>query len=63
MMHFVRTFSITCALSVRLIVIDKVRNYEKVLFTKNMFENGWWGGDASPISPSGSAPDRGLNSE
>ena len=44
MMHFVRTFSITCALSVRLIVIDKVGNYEKVVFTKNMFENGWWGG-------------------
>ena len=39
MMHFIRTFSI---------VMEKVRNYEKIVFIKNMFENGWWG-DASPL--------------
>ena len=46
-MHFVRTFSITRALGVRLIVIEKVQNYGKIVFIKNMFENGWWR-DASP---------------
>ena len=43
MMHFVRTFSIMRAWGVRLIVIEKVRNYGNIvgLFIKNMFENGW----------------------
>ena len=41
MMHFVRTFSIMRAQGVRLIVIEKVRNYRKIVFIKNMFENGW----------------------
>ena len=35
----------------RLIVIEKVRNYGKVVLIKSMFENGWCGGDASPTSP------------
>ena len=39
MMHFVRTFPIMRAQGVRLIVIEKVRNYEKLVFIKNMFEN------------------------
>ena len=43
MMHFIRTFSN---------VMEKVRNYEKIVFIKNMFENGWWGG-----IPPRSAPD------
>ena len=43
MMHFVRTCSITRAEGMR-IVIEKVRNYGKTAFIKNMFENGWWGG-------------------
>ena len=38
--HFVRTFSIMRALGVRLIVIEKVQNYGKIVFIKNMFENG-----------------------
>ena len=46
-MHFVRTFLILRALGVRLIVIEKVRNYGEIVFIKNMFQNGWWG-DASP---------------
>ena len=43
MLHFVCTFSILRAQGVRLIVIEKVQNYGKVLFIKNMFENdgGW----------------------
>ena len=36
MMHFVRTFSIM------LIAIKEVRNYEKIVYIKNIFENGWW---------------------
>ena len=46
-MHFVRAFSIMRALGVRLIVVEKVRNYGEIVFIKNMFQNGWWG-DASP---------------
>ena len=34
MMHFVHTFSIMRAQSVRLIVIKKVRNYAKTVFIK-----------------------------
>ena len=36
------------AYSVRLIAIEEVQNYGKVVFIKYIFENGWWGGDASP---------------
>ena len=42
MMHFVRTFSIMRAYGVRLIAIEEARNYEKIVYIKNMFENGWW---------------------
>ena len=48
--HFVRTFSIMRALGVRLIVTENVQSYEKIVFNKNMFENGWWE-DASPLDP------------
>ena len=41
MLHFVRTFSIVRALGVRLIVIEKVRNYGKFVFIKNVVEKGW----------------------
>ena len=47
MMHFVCTFWNMRAQGVRIIVIEKVRNYGKVVFIKNMFENGWWGGGFS----------------
>ena len=57
MMHLVRTFSIMCAQSVRLIVIKKVPNHGKTVFIKNMFENGWWG-RCIPHFPPGSAPAR-----
>ena len=59
MMHFVRTFLIMRAYCVTLIVIEKVRNYGKVAFIKNMFENGRWG-DASPTFPPGSASECNL---
>ena len=49
-MHFVRTFSTMRALGLRLIVIEKIRNYGKVVLIKNTFENGWWR-DASPTFP------------
>ena len=42
MVHFVRTFSIMRALDVKLLVIEKVQNYGKVVFIENMFENGRW---------------------
>ena len=42
MMHFVRTFSIMHAYGVRLIVIKEAQNYEKNIYFKNIFENGWW---------------------
>ena len=48
-MQFVRTFSITCAEVVRLIVIEKVRNYGKIVFIESMFENGWWGDASAPV--------------
>ena len=41
MMHFVRTFSITRAQGVRLIAIEEVRNYGKIVYIQNNFENGW----------------------
>ena len=46
-MHFVCAFLILCVLGVRLVAIEKVRNYEEIAFIKHMFPNGWWG-DASP---------------
>ena len=42
MMHFVRTFSVMRAQGVRPIAIKEVRNYGKIEYIKNIFENGWW---------------------
>ena len=42
MMRFVRTFSIMLAYGVKLIAFEEVRNYEKIVYIKNIFENGWW---------------------
>ena len=41
-MHFVRTFSIMRAEAVRLIAMEEVRNYGKIVCINNIFENGWW---------------------
>ena len=41
-MHFVRTFSIMCAQGVKLVAIEEVRNYGKIVYIKNIVENGWW---------------------
>ena len=41
MMHFVRTFSIMPAYGLRLIAIEEARNYGKIVYIKNVFENGW----------------------
>ena len=49
MMHFVRSVSIMRAKGVRLIAIEEVRNYWKIVYIKNIFENGWWV-DAYPSS-------------
>ena len=38
MMHFVRTFSIMRAQGVRLIAIEEVRNYGKIVYIKNIFD-------------------------
>ena len=40
MIHFVRTVLIMRALGVRLIAIEEVRNYRKIVCIKNIFENG-----------------------
>ena len=40
MTHFVCTFSIMYAQGARLIVIEKVQNYGKIVFIKNIVENG-----------------------
>ena len=40
-MHIVRTFSITGASGVKLIVIEKSRNYGKFVFIKNIVGKGW----------------------
>ena len=42
MMHFVRTFSIMRAQGVRLIANEEVRNYGKIVYIQNNFENGWY---------------------
>ena len=56
MMHFVRTFSVTRAYGGRLIAVEEVRHYGKIVYIKNIFKNGWWE-DAHPSSYSlGSAP-------
>ena len=56
MIHFVRTFLIMRAYGVRLIAIEEIRIYRKIVCIKNIFENGWWE-DAYPSSyPSGFAP-------
>ena len=61
MMPFVRTFSIYRALGVRLIVFEKIRSYGKIVYIKNIFENGW-SGNVYPLSyPPGSAPGLKLN--
>ena len=40
MMRFVRTFSNMSAYGVRLIAIEEVRNYGKIVCIKDIFENG-----------------------
>ena len=40
MMHFVCTFSIYACL--RLIAVEEARNYQKAVYIKNIFQNGWW---------------------
>ena len=49
MMHFVRTFSIMRAFVRLNIAIEEVRNYGKIVYIKNIFENDWWK-DAYPSS-------------
>ena len=41
MMRFVRSFSIMRAQSVRLIAIEEIQNYGKIVYIKNIFENDW----------------------
>ena len=57
MMLFVRTLSIyACLGRIRLIANEGVRNYGKIVYIKNVFENGCWE-DAYPSSyPPESAP-------
>ena len=53
MMHFVRTVPIMRA-GVRLIAI--VRNYGKIVYIKNIFENKWWEDAYLSSHHPGSAP-------
>ena len=50
MMHFVYIFYFMRAWDVRHIVTEEVQNYGKIVFIIDIFENGWWGVDASPTS-------------
>ena len=52
MIRFVRIVLIMRAKGVRLIVIDEVRNYRKIVCIKNIFENGWWEDTYSSSYPS-----------
>ena len=56
MMHFVRTFSIMRAYGVRLIAVEEARNYGKIVYIKNIFQNGWWEEAYLSSYPPGSAP-------
>ena len=54
MMHFVRTFSTMCYL--RLIAFEdskEAQNYEKIVYTINIFEHGWWEDAYTSSYPSG----------
>ena len=42
MIHFVGPFLIMHARGVKLIAIEEVHNYRKIVCIKNIFENGWW---------------------
>ena len=55
-MHFLRTFSIMCAYGIRLIAIEEAGNYGKIVYIKNIFENGWWENAYPSSYPPGSAP-------
>ena len=56
MMHCVRTFLIMRAQGVRLIALERVQNYEKTVYIKNIFENGWWEDAYLSSYPPRSAP-------
>ena len=56
MMHFVRAFSIMRTYRVKLIAIEGVRDYGKIVYIKNIVENGWWEDAYPPSYPHGSAP-------
>ena len=51
LMHFIRTFSIMYAQGVRLIAIEKVQNYGKIIFTKNVIKNSWWWAAPPSLDP------------
>ena len=42
MMHFVRTFSIMPLHGIRRISIKEFEIMKKIVYIKNIFENGWW---------------------
>ena len=48
-MHFVRTLSIMRGYGVKFTAILRARNYGKIVYIKNIFENSWWE-DAFPLS-------------
>ena len=52
-MQFVRIFLIMRAKGVRLIAIKEVRTYGKIVYIKNIFENGWWMNGYPSFDPPG----------
>ena len=60
-MHFAHTFLSMRAQGVRLTAIEEVRNYEKIVYVKNIFENGWWEMHTPHPTPIGSAPGHKLH--
>ena len=49
MMHFVRTFSVMCAQGVRLIAIEEVRNYGKIVLPTLKTFSKMAGGECIPL--------------
>ena len=56
MIHFVRIFLVMRAQDVKLIAIEEVRNYRRIVCIKNIFENGWWEDAYPSFFPSGFVP-------
>ena len=49
-------FNYACLRRKAYVAIEEVRNYRKIVYIKNTFENGWWEDAYTSSYPSGFAP-------